>query len=100
MLKRIPVADLRIGMFIHEMIGSWLGHPFWRPRFLLLDHDELRRLRASALREVWIDTERGVDVEEPTAGEREVEAAAAGVDAGTALPPIDGGVLPSDHERP
>lgn len=100
MLKRIPVADLRIGMFIHEMIGSWLGHPFWRPRFLLLDHDELRRLRASALREVWIDTERGVDVEPPTAGGPAVEAGSTGVDADLLAPLVSGAVLPPDHERP
>ena len=63
MLKRIPVADVCIGMFIHELGGSWLDHPFWKTRFLLKSERNLQRLHASAVREVWIDTGKGLDVE-------------------------------------
>jgi len=62
MLKRIRVKDVRLGMFIHDFVGSWMDHPFWRNRFLLDDPEDLRRLQASAVREVWIDTALGVDV--------------------------------------
>jgi putative nucleotidyltransferase with HDIG domain len=62
MLKRIRVKDVRLGMFIHDFVGSWVDHPFWRNRFLLDDPEDLRRLQASAVREVWIDTALGVDV--------------------------------------
>ena len=62
MLKRIHVEDVRLGMFIHGFVGSWLDHPFWRNRFLLEDPQDLARIRASAVREVWIDVSRGADV--------------------------------------
>lgn len=63
MLKRIRVEDVRLGMFIHGFAGSWLDHPFWRNRFLLDDPQDLARIRASAVREVWIDVAQGADVE-------------------------------------
>ncbi len=62
MLKRIPVSDVCIGMFIQELCGSWMDHPFWKTRFLLKSERDLQRLRESAVHEVWIDTARGLDV--------------------------------------
>lgn len=61
-LKRIAVADLCLGMFIHEFCGSWMDHPFWRGRFLLKSEQDLQRVRASGIREVWIDVSKGCDV--------------------------------------
>ena len=63
MLKKIPVHHLRQGMFIHELVGSWIDHPFWRSAFLLTDARQLEQLRQSKVREVWIDTRKGLDVE-------------------------------------
>lgn len=63
MLKRIAVHQLRQGMFIHELCGSWMEHPFWRLKFVLKDKADLERIRASGIQELWIDTERGLDVE-------------------------------------
>lgn len=63
MLKKIPVDDLRLGMHLHAMCGAWLDHPFWRTRFILRDPADLDRLRASAVKEVWIDVSKGRDVE-------------------------------------
>ncbi|MDP4301564.1 HD-GYP domain-containing protein [Leptothrix discophora] len=63
MLKRIPVDQLRLGMFLHELCGSWMDHPFWRKKFLLQDPDDLRRVRECGIAEVWIDISRGHDVE-------------------------------------
>lgn len=62
MLKRIRVEDVRLGMFVHGFAGSWLDHPFWRNRFRLDDPQDLARIRASAVREVWIDVAQGADV--------------------------------------
>jgi len=62
MLKRIDVAHVKTGMYIQEFCGSWINHPFWRTSFLLSDPDDLIRIRESSLQEVWIDTERGLDV--------------------------------------
>lgn len=64
MLKKIPVSALRQDMFVHELCGSWMDHPFWRSAFVLKDRKDIARLRESAVQEVWIDTSRGLDVEE------------------------------------
>lgn len=63
MLKRIAVSDLRIGMYIDELCGSWMEHPFWRTRFALKDGDDVRRIVDSGIREAWIDTDKGLDAD-------------------------------------
>lgn len=63
MLKRIPSQHLRVGMYIQELCGSWLEHPFWRTSFLLKDPRDIRRIIESGTHEVWIDTSKGLDVE-------------------------------------
>ena len=32
-MRKISVRDLRPGMFIEELCGSWMDHPFGAPRF-------------------------------------------------------------------
>lgn len=75
MLKRIKVADARVGMFIQEFCGSWMDHPFWKTRFLLSSDKDLQRIRASAVGELWIDTSRGLDVADGS-GQTEAQVAA------------------------
>lgn len=62
MLKRVTLADVRLGMFIDKLDGSWLQHSFWRTRFHLSDAEDLGRLRDSGVGAVWIDTTKGIDV--------------------------------------
>ncbi len=64
MLKRIEVRYLRSGMFIQEFCGSWMEHPFWRSKFLLKSDQDMQRILASSIRELWIDTAKGLDVED------------------------------------
>ena len=61
MLKRIEVADVRLGMFIHKLEGPWLKHPFWRNKFLLTDPSTLADLKASEVEGVLIDLDKGGD---------------------------------------
>ncbi len=63
MLKKIHVRDIRLGMFIQELCGSWMDHPFWKKSFELSDPKELHTLQNCTLQEVWIDTDKGLDVE-------------------------------------
>ena len=63
MLKRIGVEHLRLGMFVHELCGSWMEHPFWRSSINLDDQKTLRQILDSNVKEVWIDTSKGLDVE-------------------------------------
>jgi putative nucleotidyltransferase with HDIG domain len=62
MLKRISVHQLRLGMHLKEFCGSWMDHPFWRTGFVLKDMADLDLIMASAIKEVWIDCAKGLDV--------------------------------------
>jgi len=63
MLKKIPVEEVRLGMHLHALEGSWLEHPFWKTRFVLRDPEQILALKKSVVREVWIDTGRGLDIQ-------------------------------------
>ena len=67
MLKRIHIQHLTLGMYLQEFCGSWMDHPFWRAKFLLKDPKDLARIQATAIQEIWIDTDKGLDVAEGTA---------------------------------
>jgi hypothetical protein len=61
MLKKIRVDQLSLGMHIKEFCGSWMEHPFWRSGFVLKEPADLDRIRASSIKEVWIDSSKGLD---------------------------------------
>ncbi len=73
MLIRIHVEQLRLGMHIHELCGSWMDHPFWRGAFLLENQKDLQTILSTGIREVWIDDAKGLGVED---GEDEEKVAA------------------------
>ncbi|HQR04809.1 MAG: HD-GYP domain-containing protein [Proteobacteria bacterium] len=73
MRKRISVDQLRTGMYLQEICGSWMEHPFWRKSFLIREVKDLQTLRDCGITEVWIDTAKGKDVAEGQA-RTEVEA--------------------------
>lgn len=62
MLKKISVEHLRLGMFLHEVCGSWLDNPFWRQKFLLDDPKDLQLIKTSSIKDVWIHIGKGADV--------------------------------------
>jgi putative nucleotidyltransferase with HDIG domain len=64
MLKRIAVKDMKLGMFVCEFCGSWMEHPFWKTKFLLTDEKDLHSILGSGIKELWIDTDLGADIEE------------------------------------
>lgn len=61
MRKRINVEQLTLGMYVQEFCGSWMEHPFWRGKFLLNDPKDLASIRASDIKQVWIDSSKGLD---------------------------------------
>lgn len=62
MLKKITVDQLVVGMHLKEFCGSWMEHPFWRSGFVITDAKDIVSIRTSAIREVWIDCSKGLDV--------------------------------------
>lgn len=65
MRKKIHAADLRLGMHLDELCGSWMDHPFWRSKFTLTEAGDIRRILESGITEVWIDLAKGADVAVP-----------------------------------
>ncbi|HSI49195.1 MAG TPA: HD-GYP domain-containing protein [Ideonella sp.] len=94
MLKIIPSHQLQLGMFLHQLTGSWMDHPFWRSKFLLRDQRDIARILEAGIAEVVIDTERGLDV--PLAGEAEASAAV-GAEAWATPAEEEDSPLPSPH---
>ena len=74
-------------MYVHALEGSWFDHPFWRSKFLLTDPADLQTLRSSGVKALWIDVEKGVDVETATP---------AAADAPPLVQPPEPSSLPSD----
>ena len=63
MLKHIVPSQLRLGMYIHALDGSWLSHGFWKSSFKLKTTTDLQRLQTSGIAGLWIDLSRGLDVQ-------------------------------------
>jgi hypothetical protein len=61
-LKKVPVNQLTVGMFVHGFDESWLKHPFWRSKFLIKEAATLREVQASGIPNCWIDVSKGQDV--------------------------------------
>ena len=66
MLKKIKVKDLELGMYLQEICGSWMDHPFWKISFVLTEAQDLTTLAECGISEVWIDTDKGLDTESET----------------------------------
>jgi HD-GYP domain-containing protein (c-di-GMP phosphodiesterase class II) len=57
---RVRKEDLRLGMYIQSLEGSWFNHPFWKSKFLLEEMDDLRALQSSDIDSVWVDGEKSL----------------------------------------
>ena len=83
MLKKIRTEALRPGMYVHDLNCGWIDHPFLRSRFAVTSEAQVRKVVAAGVRELYIDTSRGDNVDHaPTVDEakaaldREMRAAA------------------------
>ena len=74
MLKKINVRDVKQGMYLQEICGSWMEHPFWKKSFELTDPKDLKTLKECGIQEIWIDTEKGLDIEAIVDAQNEEEA--------------------------
>ena len=61
-IRKIATGQLRMGMYVHKLVGSWLTTPFWQSSFLVDCQQKIDKIRASAVTELWIDTGKGCDV--------------------------------------
>ena len=76
-IKKIPVEQLRPGMYVHDINCSWLDHPFATKDFPVKDGKRVAEIRALGIRELYIDTARGHGVTDaPTEADANRETAA------------------------
>jgi putative nucleotidyltransferase with HDIG domain len=62
MIKRINTKQLKPGMFIEDMNCGWLRHPFLTNKITISDEEMIERIVKHGIREVYIDTEKGLTV--------------------------------------
>jgi putative nucleotidyltransferase with HDIG domain len=74
MIKKIPVEWLQIGMYVHDLNCGWADHDFILNRFHLKTDKQIEKIRKIGIREIYIDTSKGIDHQEaPTIEEVKVE---------------------------
>lgn len=62
MPKRIPLCQLRVGMYVAGIDCSWFRTPFLKHRFLVQTVEQIERLQRSNIHAVDIDPSKGLDV--------------------------------------
>ena len=48
MLRKISTQQLRVGMHVHEVCGSWFAHSFWRSSFKVKDAAMLDKVQVGS----------------------------------------------------
>ncbi|MFQ5455683.1 MAG: HD-GYP domain-containing protein [Nitrospirota bacterium] len=61
MIKRIPVNDLEIGMYVVDFDRPWIDTPFLFHKFLIKSTKEIDKIKKYDIRFIEIDTEKGRD---------------------------------------
>lgn len=70
MIKKIQFQQLRVGMYVSDFNAGWLNHPFMLNSMKIDSDEQVQKVLASGIRELFIDTDRGLDVgDAPTRSE-------------------------------
>ena len=64
MIKKIAIEQLKPGMYIHDINCGWMDHPFMHNHFAVKDDAMVRQLADIGMHDVYIDTNKGLDVVE------------------------------------
>ncbi len=62
--KTIPIHTLTIGMYVCGIDRPWMETPFLRHRFTIKTQDQIEKLKECGVKNITIDTSRGVDATE------------------------------------
>lgn len=62
MIKKIPIAELKPGMFVHDVNSSWRSMPVFTFRHKMSDENIIDKIRQLGIREIYIDTTLGDDL--------------------------------------
>jgi HD-GYP domain-containing protein (c-di-GMP phosphodiesterase class II) len=61
MIKRIPVSELRVGMYITDLNNDWIPHNTQRKRGVIKKDATIEKIRLMGVDFVYIDVSRGLD---------------------------------------
>ncbi|MCL6584747.1 MAG: HD-GYP domain-containing protein [bacterium] len=59
-IKKLSIAEVKIGMYVHSLDISWFKHPFLRNSFIISSEEDLAKLQKCGATYVYVDTERGL----------------------------------------
>ncbi|MBU1138671.1 MAG: HD-GYP domain-containing protein [Proteobacteria bacterium] len=63
MIKKIKTEQLRPGIFVHDFNCDWAGENIFISKALIKDERAIKIIRSWGIKEVYIDTDLGLDVE-------------------------------------
>ncbi|MDR2860951.1 MAG: HD-GYP domain-containing protein [Syntrophobacterales bacterium] len=64
MIKKINTEQIKVGMHIHDLNCGWMGHSFLTNSFAVRDDKTIQKIWDTGVREVYIDTQKGADIQE------------------------------------
>jgi putative nucleotidyltransferase with HDIG domain len=73
MIKKIKVEQLKPGVFVHDFNSGWLHHPFLKNRAKIKTDNEIQKIIKYRIHEVYIDTDKGLDIDDAPTQQQVVE---------------------------
>ncbi|MCF6354125.1 MAG: HD-GYP domain-containing protein [Candidatus Polarisedimenticolaceae bacterium] len=63
MIKKIPTTNLRLKMYVYDLNCDWTQHPFALREFKITSQEQIDVIIKAGITELYIDTDKGVDIE-------------------------------------
>ncbi len=60
MIDKVKTADLKVGMYIHQIDTSWFKHPFLVNHFMIRSEKEIKKLNEAKIEWVHVDFEKSI----------------------------------------
>jgi putative nucleotidyltransferase with HDIG domain len=73
MIKKIQVQQLKVGMHVSDFNAGWLNHPFVLNSMKIDNDEQIQKVLANGIKELFIDTARGLDVGDAPTGKEAAE---------------------------
>ena len=64
MIKRVPIAALRVGMYITDLNNDWIPHNTQRKRGVIKKEETIEKIRRMGVEFVYIDASKGLDTQD------------------------------------